>query len=199
MPRCRREVAGFSLIELLMVIALLGILVGLVLPSSNPTLHDQLRSAAGILRTDLAYGRSLAISNNSTYRITFDTAGNRYVLQHSNPDPALANLDTLPDSPFRDPGDPPHRHIVDLDELPRVGPAARLLTATAGNPPQGVADVEFDSLGQTTRAAQTRIYLAAGQGTAARYLWISVNPATGLAEIGDYTSTAPAPAPAAGP
>ncbi len=81
-----------------MVIVVMGILVGLVLPNSNPSLLDQLRSAAQILRTDLAYGQSLAVANNSTYRFTFDTQNNRYVLSHSG---ANAALDKLPDSPFR--------------------------------------------------------------------------------------------------
>ncbi len=191
MPRCQRPIAGFSLIELLIVIAVLAVLVGLVLPSSNPTLHDQLRSAAGILRGDLGYGCSLAVANNSTYRITFDVNNNRYLLEHSNDDLAFAPLDTLPDSPFREPGDPPTQHIVDLDELPRLGPSARLVTATAGDPPEPVVDVEFDSLGQTARTAPTTIWLAAGYGAETRYIWISVNPVTGLAQIGDYSATGP--------
>ncbi len=191
MPRCHRPIAGFSLIELLIVIAVLAVLVGLVLPSSNPTLHDQLRSAAGILRGDLGYGCSLAVANNSTYRITFDVNNNRYLLEHSNDDLAFADLDTLPDSPFREPDDPPTQHIVDLDELPRLGPSARLVAATAGSPPEPVVDVEFDSLGQTTRTAPTTIWLAAGYGAETRYIWISVNPVTGLAQIGDYSSTGP--------
>ena len=189
MPPRRRQVAGFSLIELLMVIAVLGILVGLALPSSNPTLHDQLRSAAGILRTDLAYGRSLAVTNNSTYQITFDPTNNRYVLQHSGSNP---DLDTLPDSPFRAPDDPPNQHVVVLDELPHLGPTARIVAvAEVGAFPQPVADVEFGPLGETTRSSPTRIWLAAGHDADTRYLWLQVDPVTGLAEIGDYTSSAP--------
>ena len=196
MPRPHRRIAGFTLIELLVVIAILGILLGVVLPSSNPSLHHQLQSAASILRTDLAYGRSLAVSNNSTYRVTFDSANNRYVLEHSNTDSAFADLNTLPDSPFRDPADPPTQHIVDLDDLPRMGAAARLLTTTAGKPPESVSDVEFGPLGQTTRTGETKIWLAAGLGSEVRYIWLQINPATGLTSIGDYTNKGP---PAANP
>ena len=71
----RRPTAGLTLIELLIVVAVMGILAGLVLPSSNPSLHDQLRSAAQILAGDLAYGRSLAVTHNSRYQFTFDLTG----------------------------------------------------------------------------------------------------------------------------
>jgi len=191
MPRPPRRIAGFTLIELLLVIAVLGILLGVAMPSSNPSLHHQLQSAASILRTDLAYGRSLAVSNNSNYRVAFDPANNRCVLEHSNTDAAFASLDTLPDSQFRDPADPPTQHIVDLADSPRMGSAARLLGATAGDPPESVTGVEFGPLGQTTRTAETKIWLAAGQGSEVRYLCLRINPATGLTSIGEYTSTEP--------
>lgn len=189
MPPRRRQTAGFSLIEVLMVIVILGILAGLVLPSSNPGLHDQLRSVAQMLRTDLAYGRSLAVANNSSYRLTFDTANNRYLLEHSGSNVAL---DTLPDSPFRRREDPATQHIVDLDELPHLGPTVRIVAAAeVGTPPQPVADVEFGPLGETTRSAPTQIWLAAGQNADTRYITLTINPVTGLARIEDYTSQGP--------
>ena len=188
LPR-RRQSAGFSLIELLIVIAVIGILVGLVLPSSDPGLHDQLRAAAQILKTDLAYGRSLAVSNNSSYQFTFDPDNNRYVLEHSGSNPAL---DTLPDSPFRHPDDPPEQHVVDLDELTHIGPTVRLVSAhDLGASLNAVSDLEFGPLGETTRSSRTIIYLAAGQDPDTRYITLIVNPVTGLAQLGEYTTDGP--------
>jgi prepilin-type N-terminal cleavage/methylation domain-containing protein len=180
-PSGRRQSAGFSLIELLIVIAVMGILAALVLPKSDPSLYDQLRSAAQILRTDLAYGRSLAVTNNSTYRLAFDTTNNRYILEHSG---SRAGLDTLPESPFRRPGDPPNQHIVELGELPLVGSGVRLVAATSsGAVIAPVSDVEFGPLGETTRTSPTVIWLAAGFDSDTRYLALRVNPVTGLTDL----------------
>ncbi len=186
----RRPSAGFSLIELLMVIVVMGILVGLVLPNSNPSLLDQLRSGAQILRTDLAYGQSLAVANNSTYRFTFDAEDNRYTLYHSG---ANAALDALPDSPFRGPDDPPDRHVVDFDELPHVGPTVRLIAAGVAESAQRVSSLQFGPAGETTRNGTTMIWLGVGSGSSARYISLAVHPTTGLVELGDPTRDAPPP------
>lgn len=189
MTRFRRRCAAFTLIELLIVVAVMGILAGLVLPRSDPSLHEQLRSAAQIMAADLAYGRSLAVTHNSEYRFTFDTDNNRYVLEHSGDDPAL---DALPDAPFRSADDPPNQQIVVLDDLPNVGASVRIArVAREANLSQAVNDVEFGPLGGTTRSDQTVIWLAAGAGPSTRYISLRVNPATGLTTVGAYSGDGP--------
>ena len=69
---------AFTLLELLLVVAIVGILVGVLLPDMQPAVYDQLRSTAQIVATDLAYARSLAVANNDNYRITFDLNNNQY-------------------------------------------------------------------------------------------------------------------------
>lgn len=189
MPRCPRKPAGFSLIELLIVIAVMGILIGLILPSSDPTIHDQLRSVARIIATDLHYGRSLAVANNSTYRVAFSVEENSYALEHSGAD---ANLDNLPDSPFRNPDDPLGQHVVRLEELPHVGPTVRI-AAVAGLDAflEATKEVEYGPLGETTRSGSTLIWLAAGSGSGTRYMQLTVNPVTGLVETGSLSAQGP--------
>ncbi len=167
----------------------MGILAGLVLPRSDPSLHEQLRAAARILAGDLAYGRSLAVTNNSEYRFTFAPQGDRYVLEHSGEGAAL---DALPDTPFRSPDDPPDQQIVVFEDLPHVGPTVRIAAATTeGNFSATVGDVEFGPLGETTRVQATVIWLAAGTGSSTRYVPIRVNPVTGLATVGAFTAVGP--------
>ena len=191
----RRASAAFTLLELLLVVAIVGILVGVLLPSMQPAIYDQLRSTAQIVATDLAYARSLAVANNSNYRITLELDANRYVLKHSG---ANAALNQLPNSPFSSPNDPADQHIVDLDDLPHTGPTVRLAAvATSGTTMQSVSDVGFGPLGQTTNTDQTTrvdpttIWLMAGGGNDKKYMTLIVNPVTGLAQTGAYSSVGP--------
>ncbi len=184
---------GLTLLELLVVVMIVAILAAVALPDAAPPLHEQLRATAQIVATDLAYARSLAVANGSKYRVTFDFAENRLVTRHSGTN---ASLTTMPTTPFSAPGDPSDRHVCDLDELPHVGPAVRLAAAVAatGSTQEKVADVEFGPLGQTTRSDPTVLWLAVGAGSEARYLALSINPATGLVTVGDATAVGPATA-----
>jgi len=179
---------GFSLLELLLVIALAGLLLALVLTSGQPAVVEQLRATAGLLSADLAYARSLAVSNNSTYKITFSLKKNRYVLEHSGTNPALH---TLPKSPFSLPGDSPTKHVVDLDELPRVGPLVHLAAVGAGDPPEATTTVEFGSLGQLTSGRPTTIWLTAGSGNEQRYITLEIDAVTGIVRCGTCSLTPP--------
>ncbi len=189
MSRPRRRNHGFTLIELLITIAVIGILLGVVMPDGRVNLHDKLASAAAVVQTDLAYGRSLAVANNSTYRITFDTRANRYVLEHAGANPAL---DVLPASPFRSLGDPPKQHIVELADLLHMGDGVRLVAvATSDVSLEPAEDLEFGPLGETTRSEETILWLAAGRGADTRYIQLSVNPVTGLATVGEFSTVGP--------
>ena len=189
MPLRATPTAGFSLLELLLVVAVVGILLAIVLPSTQPSIYDQLRSTARIVATDLAYARSLAVAYNSTYRVTFDTKENQYILKHSGTNAAL---NKLPPSPFASRNDLPEQHIVDLDDLPHVGATVRLIAAAAsGAALQRVDNVEFGPLGQTTRSDPTMIWLTAGIGGDQRYIALQVNPVTGLTPVGAFDRVGP--------
>lgn len=189
MTAARNRQSGFSLIELLIVVALMGILAGVVIPSATPAIYDQLQSAAQVVASDLAYARSLAVMNNSKYRLRFSRTENRYVLEHSGTD---TSLNTLPSSAFRSPQDPPHQHTTDLDQLPQLGIPISLIEVQAmSTTPTRVSNLEFGEVGETTRPQDTIIWLAAGAGSERRYMTVEVNHATGLAIVGDFTAAAP--------
>ncbi|MCS7304279.1 MAG: type II secretion system GspH family protein [Thermoguttaceae bacterium] len=180
---------GFTLIELMIVLVLIGLLISITLPSTSPAVHEQLRAVGQIIRTDLAYARSLAIAHGSTYRVRFELLQNRYILQHTGPDPTL-NL--LPNSPWRHPADPPDQHVVRLDQLPQVASSVRL---AAVQPPssanQTIGEVEFGPLGGTTHSTAVVIWLSAGQDQNQRFLSISVDPITGLTSFGPMVVRVP--------
>ncbi len=187
-PTFFKPAKGLTLLELLLVVAIVAILAAVALPGAQSAVHEQLRSTAQIVATDLAYARSLAVSNNSNYRVVFNFTENRLVLEHSG---SSVSLTTLPRSPFSSPDDPTDRHIVDLDELPHVGPTVRLAAAASGSTFEKASDVEFGPLGQTTRSDATILWLAAGSGDGTKYITLQINPATGLVAVGDYTAAAP--------
>ncbi len=170
----------------------MAILVGLVLPKAATALRDQLESAAHTIAADLAYARSLAVTNGSPYRVTFNFQDNSYVLEHSGSD---ATLETLPSSPFRDPNDPSDKYIVRLDSFPHLGAPVHIAAmATYGSTIAPTHCLEFTPLGETTAAGFTLIWLEAGAETARRYYVLAVNPVTGVAladpRLG-FTATAP--------
>jgi prepilin-type N-terminal cleavage/methylation domain-containing protein len=181
---------GFTLLELLLVIAVLGVLTALALPNASPSFREQLLSAAQIMAEDLAYGRSLAVANNSRYRFTFDTLQNRYLLAHSGTDHAL---DTLPTLPFDSPADTATQHIVALDQLPQLGTGVTLLAVGAytGNNCQSLASLEFVPLGGIDPPQDVVVWLSVGSGSAQRYLPLTINPVTGLAAVGSFSGYGP--------
>ncbi len=178
-----RRQKGFSLIELMTVIALMAIIAAAVISSSAPSYHDQLHTAAQIVAAELNYTRSLAETNGSKYKTTFDTAGNRLIMQHSG---ANNLLDTLPNSVFRNKKDPSDQHILDLDELDAINNVTLYKVATLKESAIAASEIEFGPLGETTVRYPTLIWLAAGPADNRLYLLLAVNPVTGITTIGEY-------------
>lgn len=180
---------GFTLVEVLLVIVVIGIVAAVVFPSTAPNTAEQLRAAARMVSTELAYARSLAVSNNSTYRVRFDTTNNRLIIEHSG---SNNDLDTLPDSPFRHADDPPTQQILDLDDIPHMGAPARLLTVGEYSGfIRRVSELEFGPLGEVTSGGWGVIWLGCGIDDAERYIYIVVDPISGLAERGDVSTSGP--------
>ncbi len=179
---------GFTLTELLIVVTVMGILAAVAVPLMAPDAAEHLQAGADALALDLAYARSLAVTNNSRYRVSFNKATNRYTLKHSGSNPSLNHL---PTGTLGSPSDPADERIVDLNQLPTLGTRTRLFAFLQGSSLNNQIDVEFGPLGATASARQTAIWLAAGAGANERFIPITVNPITGLATVGAVQTTAP--------
>ena len=180
---------GLTLLELLLSIALLGILCAVLIPQLSGDLPQRLGAAAQMLVSDLDYARTLAVSNQSAYRITFEPAKNRYFLRHAGTNP---QLNTLPRSAFRQNDDPPDQQTTWLDRLPFPPPPVRLVAVIQWQGSGQLASaVEFTALGGTSSPFPTSIWLACGQGTLTRYLDVQVDPVTGLATVGTLRAALP--------
>jgi len=72
---------GFSLIELLIVIAILGIVLGIAGPNLFQYRHNvNLREAARDISAEMNLCRQRAIAENIQYRISFNFAGSQYTV-----------------------------------------------------------------------------------------------------------------------
>lgn len=180
---------ALTLVELLLVIALLGAVVGALLPSFRPAVNEQLASTAQTIAADIMYCRDLAVGNSSQYTLTFDTANDRYWLEHTGSNPSL---DDLPPQPFSGSGSTATRHVIDLAELPFLAEPVRLIAAeSVGSTTQSVTSLEMGPLGETTRSEPTRVWFGCGSGNDELYIFVEVDPVTGLVEIGEVQSDAP--------
>ncbi len=80
LPRYR---GGFTLIEVLMVLAILGIAVTIVIPMINDTSGMKVTSAARQIASTLMYAQTASISTQEQYQGVFDTSNNSYEVQDS--------------------------------------------------------------------------------------------------------------------
>jgi Tfp pilus assembly protein FimT len=177
----------------LVVISIVAVIAGVVITQFDSVSHDQLLGTAQVVAADLAHARNLAVTNNSSYKITFDRGNNGYTLAHSGTNIAL---DVLPTSAFHSASGSTTQQITDLASLPIGASGIHLAVVESNDPmmvsfPTQVFDVEFGPLGETKRATRTTIWLAANAQRGRRFIGIDVDPITGLASIGTIQTAVP--------
>ncbi|MHC4241542.1 MAG: GspH/FimT family pseudopilin [Planctomycetota bacterium] len=80
---------GFTLVELLIVIAIISIAALTAIPMMSSAASMQIRSAANMLTADLEYAKSMAISRAQIFSVVFDAGADSYRIedQYGNPIP----------------------------------------------------------------------------------------------------------------
>lgn len=181
--------AGMTLIEVTMVLLLLGIAAALVIPSFAPDITGQLQSAAELAAADMQYVRSLAVSNNSDYLVTVNSASNEYKISHSG---ANAALDVLPRTMAFHRSTDGKSYIIRLNDAPNLSVQVHVLGVESGTPAAFSSTLEFDSLGAPSLPGDAYLWLTAGKGSQQQYLAVKIHAVTGLATIEEVTSSPPA-------
>jgi len=174
----------------LLTIAIIGILAAALIPQLTSDLPERLSYGAQVVSSDLDYARALAVANNSKYRVSFEANNNRYYLKHSGTDPMFS---VLPPSPFRLTNDPSDKQTTELAKLPLPEPPVRLaVVVRMQSNGQSTSEIEFTPQGGTTAAYQSVVWLTCGSGANQRYISVTINPTTGLTEIGPLAGALPA-------
>jgi prepilin-type N-terminal cleavage/methylation domain-containing protein len=77
----RGRFTGFTLVELLIVVAIISIAALTAIPMMSSAASMQIRSAANMLTADLEYAKSMAISRAQIYSVVFDAGADSYRIE----------------------------------------------------------------------------------------------------------------------
>lgn len=168
MPRTRIYRDGFTLIEMIVVLSIIGVLAVSVMVQMNATSARAAVNQADQLRRDLSHIQMLALSWGVTLRLSTAADGKSYSVtcRGTNAYTPCTTLDMVPTDPATG-----RSFSVILTDNVLIAPTSNL--------------VDFDSLGRPTSGGviittnPARTYTLSGNGASAT---VTLRPVTGFAE-----------------
>jgi prepilin-type N-terminal cleavage/methylation domain-containing protein len=95
--RLRAGNQGYSMIEMMVVVALVGIVAGMIVPATQGMVtRAKADSSIQAVVTLLESTRNRAVAERRNFHLTFDESGKRIVVSRSEPDGSLVPTATLP-------------------------------------------------------------------------------------------------------
>ena len=165
----QRSFYGFTLVEIIVVVVILGIAALIAVPMLSSAADMQVRAAANRLAADLDYAKGLAVTHQKNYSVVFYPASESYDIRETV-------SDTIVDNPVR----PGTQYVVNFandSNMSRVNIVSTDLDSDT---------VTFDYLGSPYSGAGTTTPLNSGVITLqaeAFSMTVNVEPMTGYVTI----------------
>jgi len=140
---------GFTLIELMIVIVIIGITAAIAVPLMSSAASVQIRAAGGIVAADLEYAKSRAIATGQQHKVVFDVGNDSYEIR---------KVVNLTDEAIEHPVTKKNQYAVNFATDGRLDRVS-INSASFG----GTSTVTFDSLGSPVGLlAEGTVVLQAG-------------------------------------
>jgi len=152
---------GFTIVELLIVVVIIAIAAMISIPMMSSAGTIQVHSAANMIAADLEYAKSMAITRQQNYSVSFDSNNDSYEVQDVN---GVVILHPVSKRPYR-------IDFPDDDRLKQVG---------IDEPPLMVT---FDSLGSPSTGGVVGLSIkGSGGGTIVQ---VMIEPVTGFVSVSE--------------
>ncbi|MFW5681483.1 MAG: pilus assembly FimT family protein [Phycisphaeraceae bacterium] len=170
--RSRRSRSAFTLVEILIVVAILGIVSAIALPTLSGTAESKLRGAARMLVADLSVAQAQSMTDGENLRVVvFDTDDNAYRIAIAG-SPETAIQDPIRKQPYLNrfgEGRASHLAGVEIDSVD--------FDDADGD---DLPELAYQLYGNLDRGEPATIVLRHGDRT----LTITIDPDTGEATVG---------------
>jgi prepilin-type N-terminal cleavage/methylation domain-containing protein len=166
---------GFTLVELMIVMVILGIAAAIVVPMASSAGTLQVRAAGNMVAAGLEYAKSLAISRGNNYAVHFTTAQAYQIEDLSKP---VSDPDRIVNDPVKQGS---NKYIVNFQTDTRLNQVTMATNFDGGN------TVSFNYLGSPFNSGGADLNKGVVTLQAGITKYVVVEPVTGYIHVQDTT------------